>query len=170
MSLLDFLTPRRALGAVFLSAVAAMGGGYYVQHVVGLEPCPLCIVQRMFFVLAGLLAALGAVFGVRRWIVVLSGVGSALMALAGGGVAVWHSWLIAYPPEWVQCGRPFAWMLENNSLVTLLPKIFEGEGDCLRADWFLLGLNIPQCAAVLFAGMVALAVWAIVRSLRTTAR
>ena len=166
-SILSWFPPRRALALVFLAAVVAMSSGYYVQHVIGLEPCPLCIVQRLGFVSAGLLAGIGALLGARAAVLLFAGL-SAMASLAAGGVAAWHAWLIANPPEWAECGRPFAWMLENNSLVALIPKLFKGEGDCLRVDWTLFGFNIPQLALVLFTAMLLLSVIAIVGTVRGT--
>lgn len=166
MNMISLLTSRRALGLVFVLAAMAMGAGYYAQHVIGLEPCPLCIVQRLAFVTAGALGLLGAVFGARAGVALVFGALTDLAALAGGGVAAWHTWLIAHPPEWAQCGRPFAWMLENNTLVTLIPKLFKGEGDCLTVGWTLLGLNIPQWAVLIFLGMMVLANLAIVGAAR----
>lgn len=153
-------SPRLALGLVFAVAVAAMASGYYVQHVIGLEPCPLCIVQRLGFVGSGLLAGLGALLGARADVAIAFALLADLAAVAGTGVAFWHARLIASPPEWAQCGRPFAWMLENNSLVTLIPKLFKGEGDCLTVGWTLLGLNIPQWSVILFVLMASLCTYA----------
>ena len=64
-TLFSLLTPRRALALAFLLAASAMATGYYIQHVDGIEPCPLCIVQRLAFVVSGLIALLGALFGAR---------------------------------------------------------------------------------------------------------
>jgi disulfide bond formation protein DsbB len=157
------LKSRSLLAVVFIMAVVAMSAGYYTQHVVGLEPCPLCIVQRMAYVSAGLAALIGALTG--RFVRVRRGFASltALLAAAGAGVAGWQCWLIAHPPEWASCGRPFYWMLENNSLVALIPKLFKGEGDCLKVDWTLLSFSIPQWSLAIFVVMFIVAALAAAR-------
>lgn len=137
-----------------------MGFGLYLQHVEGLEPCPLCVVQRLAFVLAGGFAALGVVVAAWQPLRQALAALAALSAFAGAGVATWHVWLIAHPPETASCGRPFAWMLDHFALATLVPKIFSGEGDCLKVDWTLFGLSIPQIALGLFLVMGGLAMLA----------
>lgn len=169
-ALFSLLTPRRALALAFLLAASAMATGYYVQHVEGIEPCPLCVVQRMAFIASGLVALLGALLGARARVALVFAVLADLIAATGLGVAAWHSWLIANPPEWAQCGRGFGWMLENNSLVALVPKLFKGEGDCLTVDWTLLGLNIPQWAVLVFLGMLVLIGLAAIGAIRQLRR
>ncbi len=165
-TLLTWFSPRRALALAFLLAASAMATGYYVQHVEGIEPCPLCIVQRLAFIVSGAIALLGALLGSRAVFALVFAVLADLAAAAGAGVAAWHTWLIANPPEWAQCGRGFGWMLENNSLVALIPKLFKGEGDCLTVDWTLLGLNIPQWAVLVFLGMLVLTGLAVIGAVR----
>jgi disulfide bond formation protein DsbB len=140
-----------------------MAGGYYVQHVDGIEPCPLCIVQRLGYISAGGFALLGALLGASVLARRVLGSLAALCAVAGGGVAAWQCWLIANPPQWMSCGRPFAWMLENNSLVSLIPKLFKGEGDCLTVNWTLLGFSIPQWSVAIFSTTLILIVASLVR-------
>ncbi len=154
---------RLLLVVVFLMAVGAMAAGLYTEHVIGLEPCPLCIVQRMAYIGAGIAALAGVLLG--RWTMVRRSFAAlaTLLCAAGAGVAGWQCWLIAHPPPWPSCGRPFAWMLENNSLVTLLPKLFKGEGDCLTVSWTLLGLSIPQWSLGILALMTVFALIATLR-------
>ena len=156
MNINTLTQPRSLLLLAAAVAATSMASGYYVQHVEGIEPCPLCIVQRLGYISAGSLALLGAVLGGHDWLRRLFAALASLCALGGGGVAAWQCWLIAHPPEWMSCGRPFAWMLENNSLVALIPKLFKGEGDCLTVTWTLLGLSIPQWSVLIFSTMLVL--------------
>src|SRR6185369_5705414 len=98
--------PRRVLALVCATCVALLAFGLYLQHVVGLEPCPMCIVQRYAMVLVALVAGITASFRQRG--VLLAG--SALMLVASGFgafVAARQSWLQWYPPEIASCGRDF---------------------------------------------------------------
>ncbi|WP_085317650.1 disulfide bond formation protein B [Derxia lacustris] len=157
------LNARRALALVCLISVGAMASALYVQHELGVEPCPLCIVQRLAYVIAGAIALVGALVGTRPWLIRLLAALSALASAAGLGVASWHTWLIAHPPESASCGRPFSWMLQNFSLEQLLPRIFAGHGDCLTVEWTLFGFNIPQLSMMLLATMLALGLLALAR-------
>ncbi|HEU4621138.1 MAG TPA: disulfide bond formation protein B [Burkholderiaceae bacterium] len=159
-------SPRVLLGAAAVVIVASLAFGLYLQHVQGIEPCPLCVVQRLGFVLAGVFALLGVAFGARPSAQIVFAALTALFALVGAGVAAWHVWLIAHPPAVMSCGRPFAWMLDNFPLATLIPKLFRGEGDCLRVDWTMLGLSIPDWSLLLFIAVSALALVALTRARR----
>lgn len=150
--------------------VAAMGSALYLQYVEGLVPCPLCSLQRMGFIVAAIFALLAAVArrgGLARPVL---GIVSLDAALAGAGVAAWHAWLLAHPPEVLGCGRPFEWFSEDFPLVVWLPKLFKGDGDCLDVHWTLFGLGVPHLAGIAYIFLIALLVLAIVRSFRERAR
>ena len=142
-------TPRRVLGAVAAVSVALLAFGVYLQHVVGLEPCPMCIVQRYALVLIAVVAAAGAAMRSSRAHVA----GSALMVLlAGFGafVAARQSWLQWNPPEVSSCGRDFYGMIETFPLQRAIPMIFRGSGDCAKVDWTFLGASIANWSFVWF--------------------
>jgi len=137
----------------------------YLQHVVGLEPCPMCIVQRYVMVLMGLVALLGASVSGRKTSLVI---GSLLVLLAGSGayVAARQTWLQWYPPEVVSCGRDFYGMIETFPLQRAIPMIFKGGGDCSKVDWTFLGGSIANWSFVAFVGLGLLALAALVHMLR----
>ena len=134
--------------------------GMYLQHVVGLVPCPMCIVQRYAMVLMALVALLGASLPGRQTALIA---GSWLVLLAGGGayVAARQTWLQWYPPEVVSCGRDFYGMIETFPLQRAIPMIFKGGGDCSKVDWTFLGGSIANWSFVAFVGLglLALATW-----------
>jgi disulfide bond formation protein DsbB len=158
--------PRRVWLGMALACLAMLSFGMYLQHVVGLEPCPMCIVQRYVMVLIGLVSLLGAVVSGR--IASLS-VGSGLVLLAGGGayVAARQTWLQWYPPEVVSCGRDFYGMIETFPLQRAIPMIFKGGGDCSKVDWTFLGGSIANWSFVAFVGLGLLALATVVRVMRT---
>src|SRR5688572_18985747 len=108
--------------------------GLYLQHVVGLEPCPMCVVQRYALVAVAVFAGLAAAVrgpGLRLGLALL-----ALVASAGGAfTAARQSWLQWHPPEFVSCGRDIYGMIETFPLQRALPLIFKGSGDCSKVDW-----------------------------------
>ena len=163
VKLLD--SPRRVCLFIFLVCAGLLSFGMYLQHVVGLEPCPMCIVQRYVMVLMGLVALLGASASGRKTSLVI---GSLLVLLAGSGayVAARQTWLQWYPPEVVSCGRDFYGMIETFPLQRAIPMIFKGGGDCSKVDWTFLGGSIANWSFVAFVGLGLLALAALVHMLR----
>ncbi len=161
------MSVSRLFNLIVLLVIVAMGAGYYIQHGLGIEPCPLCIVQRFAFIGVGLVALIGATLAAHHVASLVIAALTSLLALAGAGVAGWHIWIKANPPESFSCGRPFAWMIENMPLTQVVPKLFKGEADCLQESWTLLGLGIPHWSFILFLILVALANFALVQALRT---
>ena len=150
--------PRRLLALVALGCVALLAFGLYLQHGVGLEPCPMCIVQRYALVLVALVSGLSA-FSSNRNILITGA--SLLVLLSGFGafVAARQSFLQWYPPEIASCGRDFYGMIETFPLKRAIPMIFKGSGDCSKVDWTFLGGSIANWSFVCFAliGLIAIA-------------
>lgn len=151
-----------ALGALACASLLAFA--YYLQYVQGLDPCPLCLVQRGFFyaVMATFIAAAvhgrGAVF-----------YGSAVALFAAGGLATAarQVWLQHLPPERVPaCGPDLFYMLDNFPLSRVLKTLVQGTGECAKVDWTFLGLSIAGWSALWFAGLIVYAIWLAVRAVR----
>jgi protein dithiol:quinone oxidoreductase len=156
LSLLD-QTPRRLLALICAGCVAMLAFGLYLQHVVGLEPCPMCIVQRYALIGVAVIAGLTALTGKKG--VLLSGAVLLLLASGFGAfVAARQSWLQWYPPEVASCGRDFYGMIETFPLKRAIPMIFKGSGDCTKIDWTFLSLSIANWSFICFVviGLVAL--------------
>ena len=160
VKLLD--SPRRVWLFIFLVCAGLLSFGMYLQHVVGLEPCPMCIVQRYVMVLMGLVALLGAGLSGRKTSLAVGGL---LVLLAGSGayVAARQTWLQWYPPEVVSCGRDFYGMIETFPLQRAIPMIFKGGGDCSKVDWTFLGGSIANWSFVAFVGLGLLALATVIR-------
>ena len=139
---------------------------YYLQEELGLEPCPMCILQRYALIAIGAVALAAAIHGPRAWgLKVYSGL-VALFAIAGGGVSIRHSYLQHFPPKVESCGSDLDFLVSNFPLVQALPKIFAGTGSCSKVDWKFLGLSIPEWTLVWFAVFAAAAIWAVFASRR----
>ena len=157
--------PRRVLALVALACVAMLAFGLYLQHVVGLEPCPMCIVQRYALLLVAVVAGLTAALRGRT---VLIG-GSVLMLLLSGFgafVAARQSWLQWYPPEIASCGRDFYGMIETFPLQRAIPMIFKGGGDCSKVDWTFLGGSIANWSVICFVVIAVVGLALLVRRAR----
>lgn len=137
----------------------------YLQHVVGLEPCPMCIVQRYALFSVALIAGLASLS--RRKGAHLGGAVLLLLTAGFGGfVAARQSWLQWYPPEVSSCGRDFYGMIETFPLQRALPMIFKGGGDCIKVDWTFLGGSIANWSFAVFSGLAALALALIWRQIK----
>ncbi len=158
--------PRGVLALVGTVCVAMLAFGLYLQHVVGLDPCPMCIVQRYALLLVGLVAGITALMRGRMALIT----GSALMLLVAGFgafVAARQSWLQWYPPEVSSCGRDFYGMIETFPLKRVVPMIFKGSGDCTKIDWTFVGLSLANWSFVWFAIFMAVALLLILKQSRT---
>ncbi len=146
---------RSLFACAFLSCAALVAAALYFQHVMGLEPCPLCIIQRVIVIALGVVMLAGAVHDPRR-----SGrrvYGALTVLVAGSGVAVAgrHVWLQSLPPERVpECGPGLEYLLDNFPLRDALKTVFEGSGECAEVQWTFLGLTIPGWTLVVFCAMV----------------
>ncbi|MFA9284077.1 MULTISPECIES: disulfide bond formation protein B [unclassified Comamonas] len=144
--------PRRTLALIFVACAAMMAFGMYLQHVVGLEPCPMCIVQRYCLIAVGVFALLGSLKpSTAGWWKSFGGL-ALLFSAFGAFTAARQSWLQWNPPEFATCGRDFYGMIENYPISRSLPMIFRGSGDCTAIDWTFLGLSIANWSFIAFAG------------------
>jgi disulfide bond formation protein DsbB len=137
----------------FLACAALLAYAYYAQYVMHLEPCPLCMFQRIgVFVLCMvfLIAALHdpGMYGRRVYAALLG-----LAALATIGIALRHLYIQSLPPGSVPaCGASLDFMLKVFSLSEVLVKVLTGSGECAKITWEFLGLAMP--AWVLISALV----------------
>ena len=124
-----------------------------IQTKYNLEPCPLCITQRMFFMGLGILFLIGAFIKPASILQKIFAVLQVLTALGGAGWAIRHWYLQAHKGEiMADCGVGFDYMFENFPLKKMFTLIFKGTGDCAAIDWTFLGLTLPQLALITFIG------------------
>ena len=108
------LAIRPLFFGLFLVAVASMAFAFYLEHALALEPCPLCMTQRLFVVLVGLFGLLGALHNPQGWGRRVYGFLCLLAAITGGAVAARHIWLQSLPEELAPaCGPSLEYMLET---------------------------------------------------------
>ena len=158
--------PRRLLTLVSVGCVGLLAFGIYLQHVVGLEPCPMCIVQRYALILVALTAGVAAASSGRSTRQLGVGLMGAL-ALGGAFVAARQTWLQWNPPEVMTCGRDFYGMIESFPLKRAIPMIFKGSGDCSAIDWTFLGLSIANWSFLCFSAIALLALVMLLRARAT---
>ena len=129
-----------------------------IQTQYNLEPCPLCITQRMFFMGLGVLFLIGAFVKPASILQKIFAALQVVTAMGGAGWAMRHWYLQAHKGEIIaDCGVGFDYMFENFPLKKMFTLIFKGTGDCAAIDWTFLGLTLPQLALISFIGFGAYA-------------
>jgi len=157
--------------AIFLVCAGLLGFGLYLQHALGLEPCPLCIFQRYAFVLIGLIALVAFLHGPGRTAQAVYGVLTIVAAGIGAGIAGRQTWLQYHPPDMFECAPDLAYMLDTFPLTKVLPMVFKGEGDCAKVEWTFAGLSIAEWALAWFAAFLVAGLYvALVRPRRSVFR
>jgi len=152
-----WLTRRTGNLLGILACAGLISYALYVQYGMGLEPCPLCILQRMAVIAVGVLFVLAFLHnpgdrGARAYGVLID-----LAALAGIAVAARHIWIIAQPPGSVaECGASLDYMMAVLPLHEVLGKVLTGSGECAKIDWMFLGLNMPTWVLM---SLVAVGTW-----------
>lgn len=153
------------VGAV--ACFALIGFAIYSQLQWGLEPCPLCIFQRLAFAALGAVLLVAGIHAPRgRGGRTTYGLLGFAAAAVGIGIAGRHVWLQMHPPGFATCGAPFAFMRETMDTPTLIQKVLTGSGDCGVVDWTFLGLSMPAWSLVWFLLLAAVALFAGLRAHR----
>jgi disulfide bond formation protein DsbB len=154
------MTARQGNLLGFAVRVGLLGYAYYAQAVLHLDPCPLCIFQRVGIFALGVVflvaAAHDPVGRFRRWYACLI----ALPALATIGVAARQLYIQSLPPGSVPaCGASLDFMLKIFSLSEVLVKVLTGSGECARVTWRFLGLAMPGWVLIAALGLGGYGLW-----------
>ena len=147
-------------GLAALVCAALLGFGFYLQYGQGLEPCPLCLVQRGFFIAVMAVCIVAALHAPRRLGTRVYGIVAALFALGGAAVAGRQVWLQHLPPDKVPaCGPDLYFMMENFPLSRALRTLFSGTGECAAVDWTFLRLSIAEWSLFWFVALFLYCLW-----------
>jgi protein dithiol:quinone oxidoreductase len=159
------LSPRLVFFGLAITALAAMiFARVYLEEILGLPPCPLCMSQRVFVTLWGGIALLAALHNPASWGRRVYASLCALGALAGAGVAIRHVWIQHLPPDQVPaCGPSLEYMLETLPFRETLSLVLMGDGNCADIQWTFLGLSIPEQTLILAAGVLLVCLWQVFR-------
>jgi len=148
----------------FLACAALLGYAYYAQFVLHLDPCPLCIFQRVGVFATGVVFLLAAAQGPKGW---GRAVYAALLAIASAatiGVATRQLYIQSLPPDAVPtCGASLHFMLKVLPLKDVLVKVLSGSGECAKIDWRFLGLAMPAWVLIAAVVLGAFGLWANLR-------
>ncbi len=147
------LRPLMFLG--FLITAAMFSTAMYMQHVMYLDPCPLCIVTRVIVLILAILFLITLIInptGVGRR---FTGLLFTLASLSGVIVSSRHSWLQHFPPESLgSCGPGLNYWMENLPASEVIQNVFKGTAECSEVSWTMFGLSIPEWSLIIFIGFL----------------
>lgn len=151
---------RPANLAGFAACAGLMSFALYAQYRLFLDPCPLCVFQRMAVIAMGTVFLFAALHNPAGWGTRVYAVLTGVVAAAGAAVAGRHVWLQKLPLDEVpSCGPGLEYIMESFPLAEALSMIFKGSGECAEIHWQFLGLSMPGWTLVWFAGLGLFGVW-----------
>lgn len=151
------ITIRSTNLLIALATVFMMGVALYMEHGWGLEPCPLCVTQRIFVILVGVVALLAWLHNPGRFFRrCYAGLGM-LFALVGALVSARQVWLQSLPADRVpSCGPNLDFLIDTAPFLDVLRVMFTGDGNCAEISWSLFGISIPGWTLIGFILLLVL--------------
>ena len=135
----------------FAVCAGLLGFALYLQYFANLEPCPLCMLQRVAFIILGLVCLVGAIHGpAPTGNRIYAGL-AAIAAASGVGLAARHVWLQYNPPQFASCAGDLYSQLERLPLGRVIANAIRATGDCAKVDWTMLYLSIAEWSLIWFA-------------------
>jgi len=155
---------RQLFFLAFLGCTGLMAFALYLEHSVGLVPCPLCHVQRFAVVLFGLICLLATLHNPALWGQRIYAFFAMLAAAFGIATAARQIWLQGLPEDQLPaCLPPLEFMLEAFPMQEIISKMLHGTADCAKVDWTLLGFSIAELSIVSFTAMLVFALFLLLR-------
>ncbi|MGR6871739.1 disulfide bond formation protein B [Pseudomonas sp. HK3] len=162
--MLPFSNRMISLG-VFLACAALLAGAYYFEYFLYMDPCPLCIMQRIAVLLVGIAGLFGFLLAHNQIARLVSYVFMVLSALFGIGVAGRHVWIQSLPADQIPtCGPSLEYMVDTLPWAEVLTVMLRGNGNCADSHWAFLGLSMPQWVLVWFIAFVCVGVYLAIKN------
>ena len=159
--------PRIWFLFVFLMTASLLGYAYYEQYVAFLDPCPLCILQRVAFFTMGVFGLIAVLHNPRGIWLKIYGFLVVLGGIAGMFIAGRHVWLQSLPPDKVpDCGPSLGYLLQTFPLADVWQTVLHGSGSCAEVDWQFMGLSMPVWTLVWYVTLTIGTLIVIVRHIR----
>ena len=152
-------TTTKYFGLGFLVCASLLAVALFMQYQMELEPCPLCLMQRMVFIAIGLVCLVGLILRFS-WLRKLCAGLMSFFALIGIGLSSRQLWLQSLPEDQIPtCGPGFDYMMNTFPLLKALSLILSGSGECAEVQWTFLGISIPGWSLLCFVGFVLLGLY-----------
>ena len=153
-------------GLLVLASIVGMSFALYLEHVKGLDPCPLCVFQRVGLMAMGIFALIAFLHNPASNL--MKRMYALLATLSIGwsvGVAARHVWLQTLPPDQVpSCGPGLNYLIDALPLKTVLNEVLTGSGECAAIDWTFLGQSLPVWSLVFFSVLLLICLWQLFRT------
>lgn len=163
---------RLVSALLVLTSIIGISFALYLEHVQGLDPCPLCIFQRIGLIGMGLIALVAFIYnpvssGFKRFYAFL-----ATLSIGWSvGVAARHVWLQSLPPDQVpSCGPGLDYLIDALPMKTVLQEVLSGSGECAAVDWTFLGQSLPVWSLLYFSLILLICLWQLFRNYNGTAK
>jgi disulfide bond formation protein DsbB len=163
---MNMLTPRLTSLICGLYCIGLLIFALYLQNIIGLDPCPLCIIQRIFFLIVGFFFLIGSLYtspkpASKRWFYAVT----LLFIMCGGAVAAWQVHLQHLPADTISsgCGADLGFMIQNLPFTAMLQSLLENTASCREVKWTFLTLSIPAWSTLSFLGLGIVAIWQMFR-------
>lgn len=148
---------------IFIACAGLLGTAYYFEYVLYMDPCPLCIMQRIAVLIVGLAGLLGFLLAHNQVARVVSPVLMGIGALLGISVAGRHAWIQSLPADQVPtCGPSLEYMVDTLPWAEVLTVMLRGNGNCADSHWSFIGLSMPQWMLVWFIGFIVAAMYLLI--------
>ncbi len=136
---------------IYVACFGLLVFGLYLQHFQGLEPCPLCIFQRIAYIAVGIVAFIAAIHGPKKIFSIIYFSIIDLFALCGAVIAGRQVWLQHLPEDKVPaCGPGLEYMMDVFPFMEMLSMVFQGSGECAEVQWTFLGFSIAEWSLLMF--------------------
>ena len=140
---------------IFVICASLLGFGLYLEHVVGLEPCPLCIFQRIAYIVIAVISLIGAIHNPQKLFERIYTGLILIASLCGAGIAGRQIWLQHLPEDEIpECGPGLEYMLDTFPFTDALRMILSGSGECAEVQWTFLSFSIAEWSIVCFSGLI----------------
>lgn len=140
----------------------------YLENTLYLDPCPLCILDRVVIIALGVIFFIAWLHGPRTIFTKIYGLLCILLSLVGIALASRHIWLQNLPKDQVpECGPDLYYMLETLPIFDVLKKTLTGSGSCADVSWTFANLTIPEQTLILFVFLLILSVIQTLRPRKT---
>jgi protein dithiol:quinone oxidoreductase len=149
------LSPRIIFSIIFIVCASLLGFGLYLEHFAGLEPCPLCIFQRIAYIVIALLALIAAIHNPQKLFERIYTGLILITSLCGAGIAGRQVWLQHLPEDMIpECGPGLDYMLDVFPFTDALKMILSGSGECAEVQWTFLSFSIAEWSIVCFISLI----------------
>lgn len=159
--------PRLLNLLLFLACSSLMAFAFFLEYIKGLEPCPLCMSQRIVVITIGVLALIAAIHNPAKVGTKIYGVLLMLVAGIGAGLSSRQLWLQSLPADEIPaCGPGLSYIVDNMEyfpMQEVLTMMLSGTGDCAEVQWVFLGLSIPGWTLVVFISIGLMGLFQLLR-------